>query len=574
MDALETAVIQVEDGDVLEAPEGVEMGFEPFGIRVNDRPVDWISWGIEQGNVFHGTGRVIGTMLVVHLFCIFYPDHRVIPFELFIGNCDIERPDLVQTIESVRLLPSGYHAAIDYHYARGGGQNGLLVKDTWLQHGQGMAWRGRFISNAPSVPDYGPYLAPVMAACSDWGLGSQAWGPFGAVPSAHPGVKRHEAVGEDAVRFFEQIDTPGDLWRKWEYGLNNTPSGTGDQQDFGTTKLLPAFGHLPANPFHLYALGPSILREAGRPSYFFEPDGSPLRVEDHPHWWTWGLQTHYDERTSPDRLGKRFDPHVPNNTLDVKDFAHFSSLNLAGWTLATGSPLGRFLCRHEVTAAIRYGRYFGLGQERAHGRWLQALAWHYEVTGDKRIPEAASQMLGHEDWGWLDESIKSELDVKVFRQSTDRRYLKGKYPHWNPWHQGLMIHGLDAYLHGLAAPADAAGDERVYARLRALCRTHILWGWQKIEGRWQVGYAVRWLDGGKPLTPEAMQDPDQWTPAYGTDFNHWCWPAVKAAMRYWLDDSEVSPKAKEINAWLEYEWRDGPPPSPGYQDRTAEWRAM
>lgn len=590
LDALEHAVLEFAAGDVeaglLEAEEacskvagmlegsffGVVLNNGVRGRRINDEIED-------RDRTYHAWGRFPGTMCVWHLLVPLTPGPHL-EWELFVGNCDMTTHELIQQIQNVRLeVVRPYAVVVDYAIARGGEMvDHLLGEETWLRHGQGLAWKGRFI-NLAEFKAPGAAHGPVTAISLEW---SSAWGPFGTLPWAHPELDTAASAAALALKFYRQIDTPGGPMRLWDYGLARTPSQAGDQQDFGTTKLAPLFGHLPGNPFHLYELGPSILQEASRPSYFFEPNASPLNPHRHPNWWTWGLTTHYDARISPDRLGKIENPGIPPNQFWPKDFAHLSSLNLAGYAIATGSPLARFLCRHEVTAAVRFDRGFGLGQERAFGRWAQTMAWHYLATGDERMFPAFEDVLRDSAWEELDEAIAKGWDVKVFGHDRDARYLGGKYEHWNPWHQGLLIQGIYALLSTFQT------DDEVFAlamrRIKALAETHIRYGWQRLDGRWWVAYAVRWKENGEPLTQEEMDDPGQWAPSYGTAFNHWCWPAVKAALKLFENDGStdsefgisgmdlVLEKARAIDHWLHDEWATADPV--GLRDRAVEWMSL
>ena len=115
----------------------------------------------------------------------------------------------------------------------------------------------------------------------------------------------------------------------------------------------------------LWLMWPSVLRDAARPTFFYETDGRPLDIAAHPQWATWGLTTHYSSGDSPDRLGKT--AKTEWNTVQVKDFAHVSSNFLGAHAVLTGSYLAKHIGHHEQTAALAYTTYFGLGQTRGLG---------------------------------------------------------------------------------------------------------------------------------------------------------------------------------------------------------------
>ena len=77
-------------------------------------------------SVILGWGRVPGTMLVCYWWIhVYYGDgqlSQVVPYELFVGQCDPRTEQLVQHVEGIWLETKGdSRAVVDYATARGGG---------------------------------------------------------------------------------------------------------------------------------------------------------------------------------------------------------------------------------------------------------------------------------------------------------------------------------------------------------------------------------------------------------------------------------------------------------------------
>lgn len=580
--------LEVAEGDVpVEAVPPEETAHPPRFLRVNGRLWTPMRSEVERDGprvIVHLFGPVLDTMLKAHAWLYFYPGSRVVPFEVYVANCDQTVQGFRQDIESIELeTPHGTWPAVDFLLARGGAEQrevggkvvARLLSSTWIGHGQGVGWTGRLILWGDMAPgDVGfESLAsaaqrPLVGMSLDW---HESWGPWGVLPQTHPAflAERAAKIRRDQWRAFESlVSQRGGVWRVWPWGLNNVPSGTGAQQDFGVTKLAPAFVWSTRAPEHLWALIPSVLRDGGRPSFFYENDGRPLDLAQHPRWVTWGLHTHYNPNASKDRLGKGSFSSTPWNVLSPKDFAHCSSNNLAGWTCLTGSELGKHLCRQEITDFVAWDRFFGLGEERAWGRTPLAATWDYLATGDERVFQGFDDVPLHRKFDWLLGDAQ-QLDVRPLGVGKpDFRYFNGKYPYWNPWHQGLCIAGLDAM-------AQVRPSERLDRILFELCRTHVKDAWVKLPSGWRVGYAVRWLDG-KELTAEQKLDADYFAPSFGTNFNEWCIAAVVIAMRR-LEEKEpaLAARAASIATALHLQWASSEPKvGLGRLGRGAEWRAV
>ncbi len=568
-----------------------------LAMLIDKKPVEWTptKWEIaEEGParvVFHAWGRVPGSMLVVNWWFYVYTAYRTVNFELTVTNSDTTTQKMVQTFDGLGIETSPeVFPHVHYNRVRGG-QDPTFVGDrfrvilsgpSWLGFGQGMAFKGRLLFwTKAKVEEFATLLAelhaPVVGQALNW---AGSWGPWGVVPDLHPDENKasrgygQAAAREVSARFRDLFASKGSMWDLPPYGLRRIPAFTGDQQDFGSTKLAPALAPKLGNPAHLYEVGHSILFEAGRPSYFYEPDGRRIRAENHPKLVFWGLYPHFHPNVSPDRLGKKpWTPTPWNGPMAPKDWSHMSSNNLAGWTLLTGSHLGLHLIEHEVegwllgSAKLRW-----LGEPRAVGRSMRSVAWHYLVTGDERIRNRFNERFNKGFQKVLNPKHKNWKVTPLGFFEPDGRALKGKYWYWTPWQEGLGIVGIDA-------ANQLVNNARGHILLRRLCKSFITYGWwHNKAGRWVVGVNVRYrrgADEGKPIPPSAYLDRTQATDHRGTDFDVWNWAAVKIALRYarQTKDSAYIRRCESILAQLKQDRKFVLHP-PARFDRVSEWKAV
>jgi hypothetical protein len=529
--------------------------------------------------VVHGWGRVAKTMFAAHCWFALYTASRSVPFELMLANSDPRTTALVQRVKSIDLLTAaGIYAILECHEARGGSDTlakgaGLcarLCDSTWWGNGQASAWRGKLLfykdaTEAELATLYAETHAPVVGMALGW---AGHWGPWGVTPELHRSedtdARGHgnAKLAELALDFLRERGRRGDLFRSWGFVLNRTPRDTGDQYDFGASKLAPALAVDGGGPSHLWTLTPSVLSEFCRPSNFHEADGRPLDIRSHTfppdvkRLVFYGLLPHWSTNRSKDRLGKLPGARqVHNGGWWVKDWGHASSNTLAGWTLLTGSYLGRHLCNLEIS-----GSHFfqDMGELRGLGRRPQMDAWNYHATGNEIALQTIDRL-----WtkSWIETAASSTAAVNTLIVGVkDGRYFKGEVKHWAPWHLALAITGLDAA--ELTRPNDLAK-----VAIKDLCRTLIEFGWWvEDSGRWVIGYAVEWHEGGAAPGPDSRR-----TNHYGTDFDNWAWPAVRAARRRCANMPDVVARCDGILAQLDANWRNGKPK--GAWDRSAEWRS-
>jgi hypothetical protein len=507
---------------------------------------------------------------------------------------------MIQNVESIGF-ETGYKvfAVVDYARRRGGQKpverDGRwyteLVGKTWFGDGQGLAWRGRLLLGDDELAEADKHSlraevsGPILGIARNW---DGYWGPWGVTPRLHPGentvTRGHGQVALfEAKRAFEAyLAQAGSPWDEVPLGMRFAPGMTGDQQDFGATKLAPALAPPAGGAFHLWECAFATLYEACRPTHYYEANAQRIRIDDHPQCVFWDQRPHWHTGVSPDRLGKTSDqpfryqssppsaPGAPPRPEQIlgKDFQHASSNTLCGYALLSGSWLDRELCAHEIEAHL-LGQRIDRGREaeRGIGRALLQVAWLWLVTGDERLIENERKRLEVHYNDFLDPGRK-DWQVRVLTTIKDNRKLDGKYDCWMPWQTALCGIGLDA--------AGQIGLTKAFEINKILMRTLVFYGWWETPKGWGVGDAVRYLTGpeeGKALSAEAYRDESQASPHFGTGFHEWSWPAVIIARRYaqeagdqaWLD------RCDRILAALRRDYVSTPPK--GF-DRVSEWTAV
>lgn len=540
---------------------------------------------------YHHSGRIPGTLWVVDLW-VSIPAGSLAPrFELKLTAQHPLDPKQIEQWDEVILDIAGvsvFVLAIDELLAKGGAyvtpQRVVLSRDWWIADSQTLTFFGRHVLptedvNTGQAEVHGPLVGMV---------GAEGWeghmGPWGAVPKAHPALRQREAFKREYDAWAARYNVAGTHYRNDLLigGLNDVPSGTGYQPDFGVTKLLRAFlGG--GNPIWLLMAQATIAREVGRPQMFHEPDGSPLDGAKHPKLVTWGFYPHYSERVSPDQLKPvTRSPHTQE--LWTMAFSHASINLLAGWTILTGSHLGRHVLEQLLTLALKATP--SLGEERAWGRTPLVVAWIWHATKDPRCLEFARKVIESPMWDAMLRDAQAGKDVCVSHVHYDWFADDGAkrpwhdhskpLPYWQPWQQGLEIAGLDALARCFP---DVDWATRANAVLDVLCKTHVLHAWSFWQGRWTVGKWHVYLDGGKalpedhydvrPVYGDPHWDPDD--PHKSTAFDRWSLAAVRIAARR-TDDADVQKKAQDIDRAMTSAWAMA---DPGLHiDDFEEWAAV
>lgn len=501
---------------------------------------------------------------VLEGFLYVYADAAHVPFELWAVHSDPTTQEL-EASRAFLLEHAGVYVHVRWAKARGG-QAPRWTGDRWrvellgpgvFGDAQGFAWVGSFLQYAdvePHSPAAETLLAEMQAPAqlmvegSSWG---PLWGPFGVVPKLNPAEDRPErghgevAAAERHQGFLALAARPRGPWEPVPLGLNPHAGSTGDQQDFGASKLAPALAVRGGNPLHLEEALFSVIAEAQRPTHFREADGSKVRAAGHPLWVVWSGRTHYHPDVSKDRLGKPpWFPTFEDHGWSGKDNQHWSSLNLCGLYQLTGSHLLRSLIEDEVELYLA-GQTVdprlpttGRDAPRAIGRTLLTACWLWLCTGradlkqrilDRvRVSVAAAPAFQRPDW-----------PVRTLeRNGPDGRVLGGRWPFWVAWNEALAAPGLWA-VHRLFGAED--GTARALAKMSAY--TVVRYGFFRRSGEtwWRIANGVRYLvdaDEGKALPAEAYDDPTQVEDA-GGGFLPWAYGAAKVALRIAQEDGDA-----------------------------------
>ena len=564
---------------------------------VGDRRVSWtpdpyVMRRDAAHTVWRASHRIPGTSFVAIAWFYAYFAWRVVPFELVVCNSDPRTTRRVGRVRGVELVaPGTCFPSIDFLTARGGTREYVnvdlrtrLTGDTWFGDGQAAAWSGRLVYWGRSrTSDLKSLVAAVdgpvvgMATPADW---RGAWGPWGQVPDLHPGARPPDGSPvrtgwagaiELGVEFLRTLGLAGTVWESAaadRYGLAADPHRSGDQQDFGITKLAPAMAVDGGNPFHLFELGPSILKEAGRPIHYLEVDGELVEPVDHPDWRTWNAQTHYHPMVSHDQLGKVPWSGNPTNTLATKDWGHFSSNNLAGWTQLTGSELGVWLLEAELATIEAFHE---LGEARGYGRVLLAVAWAWTVRTKFRpgILRFAKRLAQLDAWNVPLPVKDLEFSVAPFEvREKEPKHYAGESRFWMPWQEALLIAGLDALLNVAAGDMETADVDRLRSARTWITANWLRWGLAEGEdGKLWSFWTVRY-DSATPVDYASGKDA---VPIDGNAFL-WGWPAAAIADRLFRhQDNELGERARRLVGELE-QHRQGRPASRFGFDQGGEWR--
>lgn len=422
------------------------------------------------------------------------------------------------------------------------GSRVVLLQNTKLGDAQGIR-RSGMLGPAPRG-DGGIHDRTLKAAATcpplgatDW-TGTGAWGPFGYVPEAPPwlrGAALRSALKGRHARFVKSSRTRGggNPFRNFQFGLAKEASQTGDQEDFGVAKLEPVAGS--GIPSFLLEVEPSVLQEGCRPVHNFEADGSPVLSRNHPEWVVWSGRTHWHCDMSKDRLGKPCpEPAFEKHGWSGKDRQHWSSLYLTGYYLLTGKHWALREIQNEVQiylAAQTVDKKFitsGPGAPRSAGRVLLTACWLYQCTGDQALLARMHERINKIYWrNWAGRKFDDDK-VRTYQvHPTDARMLGGKFRYWTPWQDALAAVGFEAF-HRMT------GNPRAGALAAGVALNMVRHGWKTPKrGAPIIATAIRWQEGGEPLTLEQLRSGDKtlvlWS--YGTAFSTWAIGGVEIARR-------------------------------------------
>lgn len=571
------------------------------------RPVQPTHWQVLELNagrtVLKAWGRAHGLYQCWYIYL--RPGSRVLEIESYVCFSDRETPAFTLAFQeglsivdmSERMFPH-----VDYLKARGGGDPFVdtfrrtrvpvlppeaELERNWLGDGQALAWRGAMLLHAGATPDELETLnARVfgnvwgMARAHEW---KDMFGPWRHVPVMHPnhegGVAHEEAIAA-AIDFNGELLRRGmrdeSIWRQARHGNLPVPSSTGDQEDFGTAKALPALhGDTPACFDEMWF---SMLHEGfTRPTHYRLPNGDRLTQEAEPDAAFWGGRIHFHPGISKYRHGKpewtQWRPNgpvgpFPSGYMWGHRNSHWSINNLGALTQLTGSwMLYDALTDHAEAYLLdrkTSGVLGGHGEARS-GRAELAAAWCY-VVGSADLFRAPDDRLKDRWREKLTSTYKAHFErvadkkpVQVL-QVTD--WFPNKRKGWAPWQEALGLTGLLAIA-------------EVVPEYKDLChgigRTLVMQGFRITKaGDWQLGYAIHFIDEDTPLTHEQLDDENfaKWG-GIDTAWGISVLPALKR-IAHARDDMAMEDRCSEILEYFDTRWRSSPPRG-GIFDKHREW---
>lgn len=232
-------------------------------------------------------------------------------------------------------------------------------------------------------------MAAPMLGCAE---SFEPFGAFGMPPRVPAGANGWQEAQMRLQRFMHDLNTQGDITDLRRYGLAKRPANTGGQEDFGVVKasMLAAVGH-PASMYELRycAEGWQMRYEHNR-----EPNGAPVKSEDHPNCIQFGHVP--DSRVSRDLLGwpgqnRPYSwPHLGWIPMDDQ---HYSINGLVGLYQFDRSPvIAQTLDDLMALDEMENDLWNRTGAPRAVGRRM--LAWaHIAAIGDPHHQQKAEALI-------------------------------------------------------------------------------------------------------------------------------------------------------------------------------------
>ena len=508
--------------------------------------------------------------------------HSYVDFAVFFS--DPSRPAMQCAVRELAIESTGM-ALLFRHPGRlavqqqttESGSRVVLLKDQILGDGQGIRRAGSLLpaltnDAARNATTNAAVLGPLRCATSWTGTG--AFGPFGE-PAPLPDWLRGNAVRSVLAqrhRAFSQSERPQpDPFVAYEFGPTKNAGQTGDQMDFGVTKL--SIVATTGIPSFLHECEPSVLQEACRPVHMFALDGSMTLAKDHPEWIVWSGRTHWHPEVSPDRLGKPVpEPQFEAHGWTGKDRQHWSSNHIGAFAQLTGAHWARRELAHEVQLYLSgettspSKSTSGSDAPRGAGRTQLAACWLYIVTGDDALKARIDQRTDLVHFPqWAGRELPQGAVRTMSVHDKDARMLSGAHRYWTPWQDAIAATGYAA-VHRLT------GNKNARTLAEEIAITVVRHGFLLEQKECIVATALRWLDGA-PVPAAQQRDPSYVLWSYGTGFNEWAIGAVEIARiaAKARGDAALAQRAEEI---LQRVRQGRQRPGDGWIDRLSEWEAV
>lgn len=567
------------------------VGVPGRGVRTAGLRLVGIPFASNIRLVLHFQSRIPDTFLVYDLWLTARSDQDWLEFELKLTSSSPQSQAWQEDLDWVELWTHGGIPVVRGAARRGvwpavaestmGPNRLVLLGPTQLWDAQGHEWWGDFICYHAQIPvpdrevraqTLYAQLRNVKYGCALNWAESGAFGPFGLVPAFPSWITDggRAAAKKQREQYEHYSRQPGSTWDDLPLGLLPRASTTGDQPDFGISKLGDIFAS--GLPDRIEEARFSASEEANRPVHHRELDGTPVQARNHPKWVSWSGRTHFNTTVSPDRLGKPVDePYCHANGWSGRDHQHWSSLTLASAYLLTASPALRaeldveaelFLAAHTVPSLRGQIPTNGIDTPRAIGRTLLSMSWNWLCTGrdDLRIRMLARlnecihvQHVGLHTGGAVAPVVVVGPDIRTLPN----------YSNWRPWEESMAIVGLEALYRITGEPLARKVAAVTAANL-------IVYGWKVDATDCIVGTAIAWNSDGRALTPQEYTDPEKVLWSYGTSFSLWGLGAAKLARGYarLLGEQALEQRAAEIVNRIS---GSRSKPSDGGWDRFIDW---
>jgi hypothetical protein len=346
---------------------------------------------------------------------------------------------------------------------------------------------------------------------------------------------------------------------------NDKEAGTtGEQPDFGCSTRDGDLAVL-LQPAALFDDQWQVQAWGLRPTSNREPNGAPVRPEDHPRtttynqrpfavrsldlmgwpsdipysWGGSGYGNQDDQHRSDNLLLAMFqlrrDPAVGSVIADQLAMDQLRIWPPANAPIASPRDWGRTL--------LAWGGYSACGFEGARELQLQSLGLLDQNASFRRIAQDGAHTV----------RVLADNEAKYGYNDSSNQPVRC----WLPWQEGIAVAGLWACWR-------QTGDQRAHDLAVTVSETIVRHGFSNMSGQWRCAYACRWRtdDPGAPL-PDEVYPLDGPTPDhYGYPIQRWCLGAVRIAQANSADEGVRVRAAAELAAFPVIDWAD------------AAWRAV
>lgn len=340
------------------------------------------------------------------------------------------------------------------------------------------------------------------------------------------------------------------------HGCLKNPGGTGDQPDFGMTKLseIAVYGC----PEMLAHIQESVQQETARPINF---DGN---WSDDTGTWLWQNRPFYRApgNQCPNTIGRDFELaswDVPGGWYGY-DRQHWSMNYLLFYALLSGSPWAIERCDYMARCWLA-AHPLGTGNKtidgweasRAVGRSFLWAAHYLELPGCDNALASKVSLRAHARIQQIVADFKAQhpdpravepLDV-LFPDAPPVNHKPNLRTHWNPWQEAILCAGL--YVWTTNGWLDPLTTSDVRDVIRRIGRSVVRQGVVVNDGWPEIGVSLEWRDGQAFDLKTMTEDEAAW--AVQTGYRFWALPCVRAVRTISTND-----EARYAAEWLYEVW--------------------